>query len=451
MFAIRLRNVQHIASLDFAVDLNRYGILAIVGKNGVGKTTLARAIRNLSHADTFHVTAGTGIFGPESSITYDIDGVARTFSFDEKLRTLNCRQSLPQVWRTEFAVELSIPSGDRFNFFKSLSESDLEIRRVLALDQHEKPGELISLLQAIYPGANYDNLAEVKVRRTSYYCLQLPNSRYIREDYLSSGEYFLINLYKQVRLRKRLIFVDEIDISLDAAAQVRLLDQLRRLCHAYQSNVVFTTHSLAMIRTLDRDELRYFSLNDGTASISPTSFGYINSVLYGFRGWDRYILTEDDVLKEFLEYVISRYCADAFLTHLVIYVGGSGNVTDMLDQNAREQFLAPAEHVIAVLDGDQRGFRRAQHLNTYCMPLDSVEKSIFFEYGKPDFPHRLHDDSVIFDLPEKNQPKKLFKELQEQSLMSRARIYEYLCNRYESEVLAFSETLAQLLQVNRTH
>ncbi len=440
MFRVKLTNVQHITSLDFSLDLTRHGLLAIVGKNGVGKTTFARAIRNLSHADTFATTAGAGIFQPGSEVVYEIDGVTRAFTFDAKLGSLNCRQALPPNWRTDFAVELSIPSGDRFNFFKSLSEADLEIRRALALDDFSIPEELIALLKAIYPDSDFSNLTELKVRKATYYCVRQPGGRYIREDYLSSGEYFLINLYKRIRLSKKLIFVDEIDISLDASAQVRLLVELRKLCAAYQSNVVFTTHSLAMIRMLQSDELHYFSRTPQGAVIEPSSFGYVNSVLYGFRGWDRYVLTEDDVLKEFIEYVIARYCPDAFQTHLVIYIGGGGNVTDMLAQNTQEQFLAEPDRVIAVLDGDQRIFKRARRAQVFCIPLESVEKALFLEYQKPDFPHRLKDDGVI-----QGDPKKLFKQLARQRLMSRPRVYEFLCDRYDDSVKDFSRALAQFL------
>ena len=446
MFRIFLRNIQHISTLEFSLDLKQFGLLAIVGKNGVGKTTLARAIRNLSLADTFTTTAGADIFSPDSEIIYEIEDTSRTFRFDAKIGSLNCKQSLPSSWRTDFAVELSIPTGERFNFFKSLSESDHDIRASLALDEFSTPTELISLLQAIYPEKSFENLAEVKVRKNSYFCVRKPDRRYIREDYLSSGEYFLINLYKRIRLGKKLIFVDEIDISLDASAQVRLLVQLRKLCTAYNSNVIFTTHSLAMIRMLHPGELQYFSQNNGEASITPSSFGYVNSLLYGFRGWDRYILTEDDVLKGFLEYVIQRYCLGVFQTFLVIHVGGSGNVTKMLDQNAREQFLAPPEHVIAVLDGDQENYRVARHERTHCVPIQSVEKALVQEYCNADFPHRLDVDKVEKNLEPKNfDPKKLFKDLVERQKLTKGQIYELLCDRHDEAVYRFSGILVDLL------
>lgn len=439
-FFIDLKDIQHINTLSFDIDLSKNGICAVVGKNGAGKTTLARAIRNLINADTFHSTASAGIFRESSKITYSLGDQSRVFTFDSKIGTLNCRQALPSHWRTMVAVELSIPSGDRFNFFKSLSEADSEIRKALILENFIKPIELIEFLKNIYPESEFDSLVEVNIRKNTFYCIQKENNRYIREDYFSSGEYFIINLYKKIRKQRKLIFIDEIDISLDASAQVRLIAELRRLCKLYQSNVIFTTHSLAMIRTLEFHELHYLSTSNKVATITPKSFGYINSILYGFRGWDKYILTEDDVLKEFLDYIISMYCKDIFFTYLIIYVGGGSNVADMLRRNKEERFLSAPANVIAILDGDQRGYRHAKKEGIHCIPLESVEKALFTDYQEAKFPYRILDESII-----NNDPKKLFKALIDAKLMSRTRIYEFLCEKHKSEIIVFAKILSDFL------
>jgi ABC-type dipeptide/oligopeptide/nickel transport system ATPase subunit len=340
--------------------------MAIVGKNGCGKTTLARAIRNISFADTFIKTAAVGIFNADSSIEYELDAEKIVFSYDNVIRSLNCRQTVPSAWKTAVSAELSIPFGERFNFFKSISDADLDIRSALILEDFDSPLELIAFLKSIYRNEKFASLVEVRVKRSTYYCIRLPDGRYIREDYFSSGEYFLVNLYKRIRSRCRLIFVDEIDISLDAAAQVRLVTELRSLCAQYGVNVTFTTHSLAMMRTLDPRELYYMDTVGNEVQVRLTSYSYVKSVLYGFRGWDRYILTEDDVLKEFIEFIISKY-------------------------------------------------------------------------QQPEFSPRLADDARAWN------SKSLFKELIRQRLMSRSRIFEYLCDKNDNEMREFSRILAAFL------
>ena len=97
------------------------------------------------------------------------------------------------------------------------------IRRQIILEEFTRPVELINFLADIYGPDKFKDLVETKVRNRSYYCILVDGNRYIREDYLSSGEYFLLNLYRTFRSNVRLIVVDEIDMSLDAAAQVHLL------------------------------------------------------------------------------------------------------------------------------------------------------------------------------------------------------------------------------------
>jgi ABC-type lipoprotein export system ATPase subunit len=376
---ITLKNIQHIREMQFEVDSDRHALICITGKNGAGKTTLVKAIRNLTNADTFaSTTSGSIAVGPLSSITYQFDGSTIFFGFDPTLGALDSSDDIPESLRTSIATELSIPFGDRFTWYPRVSDADEDIRRARVLGRHSAPVELRSFLRDIYQTPKFDELAEVSVRKKQFYFLPLTDDKYLREDYLSTGEYFLISLYRQITRGRRLIVVDEIDISLDAAAQVRLVRNLRQFSKAYGTCFVFTTHSLAMMRTLDPQELYYMGepSEAGPTPITNVPYNYINTLLFGFRGWDKYILTEDEVLGEFLEFVVRRYCGNLFYSYKIIFVGGSSNTTDLMHRNATENFLAESNDVITVLDGDQRIRKHSHRGNTYCIPMESIEKAL---------------------------------------------------------------------------
>jgi ABC-type cobalamin/Fe3+-siderophores transport system ATPase subunit len=108
-----INQVQHIGRLSLEVDLDKNKLTCIVGKNGVGKTTLVRAIRNLSHADTFVKTAAQGIFYAGSGISYEFDGEFIRFAYDDDIKSLNCKTPISQAFRSLCAVELPMPDGGK--------------------------------------------------------------------------------------------------------------------------------------------------------------------------------------------------------------------------------------------------------------------------------------------------------------------------------------------------
>jgi len=399
---ITITDVQHIRSMQFSIDLATQGLVCITGKNGAGKTTLVKAIRNLLNADTFSTTSADGIFGPTSSIVYEIDGSRITFGYDAALGSLNCSDGISESLRSSITVELSIPQGERFTWYPRVSDADEDIRRSRILGQHSYPKELVEFLGGIYASPKFDQLAEVSVKKRKYYFLPLANDKYLREDYLSSGEYFLISLYRRITSGCKLIVVDEIDISLDAAAQVRLVRRLREFSKKYGTCFVFTTHSLAMIRTLRPEELYYMeqSSTTGRTEISNVSYNYINSILYGFSGWDKYILTEDTNLADFLDFVIQRYCGELFYSYKIIYVGGGSNTTNLMKRNAESSFLAEAADVITVLDGDQRILRHSRRDGVFCIPLESVEKALLANCLAGAYSDKVRIGNIVGDTDE---------------------------------------------------
>lgn len=434
---IEISNVQHIKKLKFNLDLSQHKLTCIIGKNGVGKTTLIKSIKNLSLADTFAKTSAGGIFNKESSVLYRLDDDDFIFTYDASIKSLNCKTIIPTLLKTALTVELPMPHGERFNFFQSVSDADSDIRRAIVLEQYEKPVELIEFLHDIYSESKFDHLVEIKIKNRRYYCILLEDSRYIREDYLSSGEYFLISLYRKITERSQLIVIDEIDISLDAAAQAHLIRKLRDFCNKYRVNIFFTTHSLAMMRTLRSREMFYMQTTETETHIYPASYNYIKSLLFGFSGWDKYILTEDDVLQKFIEYIISRYCTNVFFKYKIIYIGGSPNVVGLLRRNINEGFFSDAQNVIAVLDGDQRHLRLARRPSTFCIPQDSVEKALFEYYQEDDFHPKLTENY--------DDPKKLYEALIKERKMTEQNIFSYLCDRRDDDMIQFAEILNEFL------
>lgn len=502
---VKISHVQQIVELIFDAKLEQGAIVCITGKNGVGKTTLVKAIRNLTNADTFARTSSEDVFNEKSTIEYQIDDQSLEYKYEESISTINCRTPIPLEYREKIFVELPIPYGERFTFFQRISGLDKDIRRAVAVGIYKKPTELIGFLQQIYQNSNFENLVAIEIKGAVYYCRIKEDGRYLREDYFSSGEYFLINLYRRVVRGYKLIAIDEVDISLDAAAQVRLIKKLRQF--GLQNNVRFllTTHSLAMMQTVEPNELFYlnFESETGIGKVENVSYNYIRSILFGFKGWDKYILTEDDVLKDLLEYLLQVYCNNLHFSYKIIYIGGGQNTVDLMQRNKSEEFLSAAENVICVLDGDQKKKRIAKNEHVYCIPFESLEKEFLaccleggfsakFDYKKLDFGNierlerympkfrnngnhstkKIMSIKIIFfkflekicwwrrglkkpenlDVATESQfseaGKRLLKSIIRNKIMSQQDVIQHLCKANESAIIEFSCKLQEFLTIN---
>jgi len=431
-FRIHLSDIQHIKNASFSLEMGKNKLICLVGKNGIGKTTLIKSIRNIIYTDTFIKTSSEYIFTENSKIEYQIKDINYNFNYEPNLRFLNCKDLIDENVKNIVDVELAAPHGNRFNFFQNISRLDRIIRKAIVLKDYLSPSNLIHFLNSVYSTNKFDNLVQIKIKNSFYYCLVLSNYRYIREDYFSSGEYFLINLYKKIENNCKCIFIDEIDISLDAAAQVKLISFLRNYCEEKQINIIFTTHSLALMKTLQDDELFYLSNIEENLVVENKSFNYIKSILFGFKGWDKYILTEDKILKNFLIYLIGLHCKNTFYEYQIIYIGGAKNVVDLMERNSNEEFFSDSRNVITVLDGDQRNYGYVQNKNNiHFLPFESVEKALLEKYNQnkkllPTFPEYID--------PNFTNGKKLVTQFKNLKLMSENDIFAFLYSEYEQEL-----------------
>ena len=173
--SVTINKVQHLARLHFEVDLEVPRLLCLTGRNGTGKTTLVKALRNLANADTFSKTTVRAAFSPESSIVYNIDDVQIEFRYNKDLGIVDCKEPIPDSIRNAILAELPLPYGERFNFFQRISNADDDIRRAIILQQYREPVALKDFLRNIYGNNKFDRLIEIPAKGTSYYCILLAN------------------------------------------------------------------------------------------------------------------------------------------------------------------------------------------------------------------------------------------------------------------------------------
>lgn len=439
-FSLKISNIQHINELMFDIDLSVHQLKCIVGKNGIGKTTLIRAIQNFKSADTFTKTASPHIFNQESSIIYSINEKKYEFKYNDKLKVIDTKDIIDPSIKNQIHVEMPIPHGERFNHFKRLSEIDEELRKKISLEEYDTPTELISFLASVYNTNRFKYLREVKVRKSKYYFILQKHNFYIREDYLSSGEFFVISLYKMIQRKCKFIVIDEIDISLDASAQTNLVNNLREFCKKYDVNILFSTHSLALMKTLKKEELYYMNRYDDSQVITlkNTSYNYIKSILFGFQGWDKYILTEDKMLQSYLVDLLKNTHELSFTQYKIIYIGGASNVIDLMRRNSNEAFFSSPENIISILDSDVKNTYK-DHDNVLFIPFQSVEKQLFEHFNNGDLP----DNFSFAKIPLNG--KELYHSIIDKKLMTDQEIFKFINEKKAAEVAQLKAELIQFL------
>ena len=116
---ILIRNVQGIDSIDINIHYPDSKIAVITGKNGVGKTTLVKALRLLEEPDIFRNTSSHSSISDISQVYIELNGHSPfSFQYNSNEQVMDSRDRLP-IEGTLFA-ELPIPVGSRFKNFDRL-------------------------------------------------------------------------------------------------------------------------------------------------------------------------------------------------------------------------------------------------------------------------------------------------------------------------------------------
>ena len=260
---VNIKNLQHINEMNVELDFQNNNIICIVSNNGVGKTTLLKSLGMLYNSSVIQRTSSSAISFENTEISIRYNDSTYDFRYSDSLKYIDYKGLINEA--DKGIVELPIPHGDRYSGFSNLNEIDSELRAKYISEDYTTPVGLIGFLSRVYKNDKFAELKECEVSGAKYYFLPLDDYKYIREDFFSSGEYFIICLYRLLHSdSKELIAIDEIDISLDASAQVSLVSELECVCKDQNKKILFTTHSLALMKTLEKSDVPIMFLeNEG--------------------------------------------------------------------------------------------------------------------------------------------------------------------------------------------
>ncbi|WP_422527066.1 AAA family ATPase [Serratia fonticola] len=431
---VKIKNLQHISEVSVNFDFSNDPLICMTSKNGIGKTSIIKSLALLNDTAIISKTSSGFSISEETKIEVMLD--TEVFTFECRNNELDTRDILKDEHLLN--VELPIPYGRRFSEFPSLGTIDMELRELYLKGEYNPATDLISFLNKIYTQSKFEDLKEVIIKGKKYYFLPLGNQKYIREDYFSSGEFFVICIFKMITSRSKLIIIDEIDVSLDASAQVSLMHAVREICEINNKKILFTTHSLAIMRAIYNNgtPIIYLKNDDGQIVSSNVSYSFIQLEMFGFHGFDKYIFTEDITLEKYINSKLEGVTTSNRVK--VIYIGGCDQVVDILKRNSSYQFICSPENAIAILDGDasQKYGHRA---DVIISPFDDIEDEIYRKYREEN--ERYHLPNVA---PENAKSKAYWKRLLERKDtlgLTFDDILNILESGFEDKVADFSEKI----------
>lgn len=164
-----------------------------------------------------------------------------------------------------------------------------------------------------------------------------------------------------------LFVIDEIELGLHGEAQIRLIEELKKICIKKHIQIVCTTHSSIIMSKLP-PEARLFVENVGNRTIvtSGISALYAAGKMDGKNSNELDIFVEDNTAKSLIELSLSN---EIRLRINIIPIGSSEAVVRQL--TARYKNIKKGE-CFAILDGDKRT-KTVSLCNQFISMLESVD------------------------------------------------------------------------------
>lgn len=358
-------NIRSISPVEIPFE---YPITAIVGENGSGKSTVLAMVACAFHNNTgfFPQNRIRGhVKKPRNYYTYgdffmfstNETGIAGIEICSEYLTNSGLKQDVrkkkpsgkwndfigrPKRAVTYMGINRIVPpseSSPHRHYYREFKEQSLE------------PDKLQQLKESIsyVIGRNYTDI-ELK----SHNIYQLFEAKRQGLTYtgfnMGAGENAVLGLLLEILKAGSgaLIVVDEIELGLHTQAQIRLIEELKKLCNKYKCQIVCSTHSKEVLEQLPPEGRLFIRRSDDqTDIISRISPDYAFGKLSGSNSEEVSIFVEDEVAQAFLSNVLPLSIRERVR---ILPIGSDQAVLKHIAVHYREQDYS----CLAFLDGDKR-------------------------------------------------------------------------------------------------
>lgn len=263
--ALEIRNLRNIARLRF--EIPDPGVWLLTAGNGAGKTSLLACLRRIGQPNAFPIHFPSSLRSErldnhtEGTVTYEIDGETVEYAYRGERWTPRPRSN------SHLFDELGYPSvvyvgatADRI----TPRPEDFDTHNIRAANP-----AIIDAANVIFETDKFTRLRTINLTRGAgndafVLALGAPPYTYHSEKHFSLGELCVLKLLRLLREVQddSMIIVDELEMALHPRAQVNLLRYLQDQAANKSLTVIFSTHSVTLLKSIDRRHIIYLDKQD---------------------------------------------------------------------------------------------------------------------------------------------------------------------------------------------
>lgn len=311
--SVVIERLKHIKRLSF--EIPRPGVYLLTGSNGSGKTSLLACLRRIGYPRAFARQFPASVISDNvdsfnsARVTYHCDDVQVSYTYEGNRWNPKPKAGGEVLDRIGFEeVHYVGATADRI----TPKPEDFAARRVKAA-----PADIVSAANRIFGTDKFTALRTINLKRgiiDPVFLLQKttpPGARaqYFSERNFSLGELCVLKLVRDLLTwpEDSLVLIDELELALHPKAQIQLYDYLCEVAAAKNLTVIFSTHSVSLIKSAPRSSLIFLEESNGEIVAKPNCFPtyVLGHLAYDEeRAPDTVIYVEDEAAEAYVESLI---------------------------------------------------------------------------------------------------------------------------------------------------